>query len=434
MEMMSDSASLVLLVGTNPLPNYVIADFLSSKGAVSTIYFVYSESNDKRNQNGTKEYADNIKECLKKNLRQKVNVKFTPLCDVSSFREIERDFDKYFQELKKQKMHLNITGGTKTMAASSYAWFKEKCSSLEISYLDARTHKLIYENNNDNLNGGDLRECVRLNIECLLALHGYKMTEDSLQTQNDCAKYSCALEFIPELIKDDNFICFVKDINKIFRQNKFWSNYKDLLKENFKKCTVAEYLTKYLENEKIKEFLSRFPKDQSLIEDGSWWAPPQNTSENQIKKRVKDSIKYLKGMWLEQYVYEDLKKVLTEKSLRENENFGWSLKAKKDNGAKNFELDIFFLIGYQLTGISVTSSEDENLVKSKAFEVLHRVSQIGGEESMAILVCGLDNCKIQTFEDDIQQTTGSTKEKFKVFGINDWQDIGKKIKDFILDN
>ncbi|MGC8651581.1 MAG: DUF1887 domain-containing protein, partial [Minisyncoccia bacterium] len=69
----------------------------------------------------------------------------------------------------------------------------------------------------------------------------------------------------------------------------------------------------------------------------------------------------------------------------EGEHLGISLKAQKRN-SPNFELDIFLINGYQLIGISLTTSTRQGECKLKGFEVIHRVKQIGGDESKAILI------------------------------------------------
>jgi hypothetical protein len=61
---MQDFNKLILLVGTNPLPNFVVAEyFLKNNHSLNEIIFLYSEEN--QNQRGTREYAENLQKLLR---------------------------------------------------------------------------------------------------------------------------------------------------------------------------------------------------------------------------------------------------------------------------------------------------------------------------------------------------------------------------------
>ncbi len=58
-------SNLVLLVGTNPLPNYVVAKyFCSNNKNLRRIWLLYSEKT--AFEEGTKQYAEDIEAVLKK--------------------------------------------------------------------------------------------------------------------------------------------------------------------------------------------------------------------------------------------------------------------------------------------------------------------------------------------------------------------------------
>ncbi|SHF27274.1 hypothetical protein SAMN02745195_02252 [Thermoanaerobacter uzonensis DSM 18761] len=90
--------------------------------------------------------------------------------------------------------------------------------------------------------------------------------------------------------------------------------------------------------------------------------------------------------------------------------------------------------GYQLIGISLTTSTRQGECKLKGFEVIHRVRQIGGDESKAILITGLkkeykedSNRGTKKLQEDLSFVTGTAEDKIVVFGVDDWADIGDKI-------
>jgi len=154
------------------------------------------------------------------------------------------------------------------------------------------------------------------------------------------------------------------------------------------------------------------------------WVPD---NDGAYKERIK-SIKFLDGGWLESYVFMILNDDLKDIPIEPN----WRL--KKRNNGKDFELDLILLNGYQIYGISCTTDSSEGLCKSKGFEILHRVNQIGGEEAKAILITCLSHKenKVESLQKDLKLETGSN-EKLKVLGIEDLTEnkLLEKIKEYI---
>ena len=140
---------LFLLIGTNPLPNFVVADFfLKQNQRIKKIWLVYSEKN--RFQSGTKEEADNLEKLIKQKHQGHANLEFplekTAISDVSNAMVIRSDIvQKMLPNLRGTKgIHLNYTGGTKSMSTHVY-WILRKLEDAEkeFSYLDARNFRLI---------------------------------------------------------------------------------------------------------------------------------------------------------------------------------------------------------------------------------------------------------------------------------------------------
>lgn len=134
---------LFLLVGKNPLPNYVAAKLLIKRGA--KVYFVYSERTG--DSSGTEDYKKRLVEKLKEQLGK---VFFTPIdvplvnpSDATCIRTaIKNQFEvKGDNEIPNgSSIHLNYTGGTKAMSVHTYRAIEEfgnkkNCLS-KFSYLD----------------------------------------------------------------------------------------------------------------------------------------------------------------------------------------------------------------------------------------------------------------------------------------------------------
>ncbi len=192
---------LVLLIGTNPLPNFVVADyFLHSNNKLQTIWLVHSEKNSF--QAGTLEQAKNLEKLLHKFWEEDHSILKFPLqkvalSDVSDantiHKEIEQKMLRKWQE--EDSFHLNYTGGTKTMATHVYLCLKESKWSQQYSYsyLDANNFRLVVDD--FGVVADDLRKKVKLGFADLIDLHGFERKNedeeevDEITAQNAYQKY-----------------------------------------------------------------------------------------------------------------------------------------------------------------------------------------------------------------------------------------------------
>ncbi|MBO8159003.1 DUF1887 family CARF protein [Thermosyntropha sp.] len=438
---------LVLTVGTNPLPSYVVGKYLNN---YDKLVLIHSEKKDY--QKGTYDYAQKIKSGLEK-YSEKTDYFFIKLENVSDPKEIRRDLKNginaclcFKDQNEIEEIHLNYTGGTKTMAVHIYNFFKENYNDkLKASYLDARNYKLVFEDGTVEPSGKkDLRDYVKISIDELLQLHLYKKCEEnSLDIKQ---KYKFKNEFgadnfekishqIEYIVKNEKSKDFTKWLSDVFR--KVFKNGNDILRSKRKFIEHIEKISEKVarfDNETpdfVKDLLKAFPEKNRIIDEKQGlWRPGDDINNHQLEKRIKPVVEFLNGRWLEWYIYSQTESELLSmpNELQEGEQFGLSLEARKASreNTTEFELDMFVLYGYQLIGISVTTAEKRGTCKLKGFEVIHRVKQIGGDESKAILVTGLGS-GTKSLEDDLAYETGSAEGKIKVFGIEDWKDIGKKI-------
>ena len=148
--------------------------------------------------------------------------------------------------------------------------------------------------------------------------------------------------------------------------------------------------------------------------------PDDQATNNDIKNRFCVSVEYLDGKWFEDHVFEVVDELAKDKGFIKDRQYGLSLKARKPN-SKEFELDIFVLRGYQLIGISITTAGQQEC-KLKAFEVMHRIQQIGGDESRGILIGMLNDDQVKEMQMDISfLMTGANEEHFKAIGVDNWK-------------
>ena len=442
---MTSDKILVLLVGTNPLPNYVVAKYLEEE--YNRLVLICSEKT--KHQQGTIVFAKNIIESLGITFH---NTKILPIRDISSPKEIIRTLQENKEVFgdKNNKIILNYTGGTKAMAVYTYSFLKEEYEEFTASYLDARTFRLVYDDSTVEPIEGNLLDKIKIDIKTLLDLHNYEVLE--LKSWENC-KFKNTVELITEkLASKPNFLYnFLYWINKMLR--KFFRNEHGIIKRytEFKGNLRQRGLNFEVFEEKIKGDIKEI-LDTMILELNSELKNQKGTYKNDIKnaeqfcrelmsettnksflfnKVVTPIIDFLDGKWLEWYTYHGIKSTLEQHGLEEGKHFGISLRAKNYQMSTDFELDIFILNGYQLTGISVTTVDKRALCKSKGFEVLHRVKQMGGEESRAILISALGYSSPNEpldLEKDLTLVSGSSNGSISVFGFKDL----KKIKDEII--
>lgn len=198
---------LVLLIDTNPLPNFVVADyFLQNNEQLQFIWLLHSEKN--RLQAGTHEQAKNLEALLRKRWKDNhANLSFPlekiSLADVNNattiLREIETKMLNGWQS--NSSFHLNYTGGTETMATHVYKRLQDlgKRGQHQFSYLDANNFRLVVDDygierfvDDDDIECDDLRKKVQIPFEDLIALHGFQRINSDKEI--DCAAAQLAYE------------------------------------------------------------------------------------------------------------------------------------------------------------------------------------------------------------------------------------------------
>lgn len=438
------SNCLVLLIGTNPLPNYVVAKHLLSKnGVIDTIWLVYSADREGI-QSGTKDFADNLKAVISKEHSQ-INFEECSLSDVGNAQTIRNEIkDKLLNHLKNgSNIHLNYTGGTKVMSVHVYNSLQEAegLGNKIFSYLDARNFNLRYDSGEIS---DDLREEVSVSLDKLIELHGYQK-----KTQTESYAWKDSLQKLSEFINNNNLKDFLAWKNGVIRKLYYDENGKFIesvqqARENLSKYT--DLFNNHPFKEKALSLLKTFRNDFSILDrsEQSLWVPDNSVTARQYKSRVEPSVRnFLDGKWLENHVHRVLKekinKEFKDKVIPIENN--WVLIRKGDNN-KDFEIDVIIINGYQVCGISCTTDEREPLCKGKGFEVVHRVNQIGGEEAKAVLVTCLTKKykekvrgeeitidQVKRVQDDLRYETGGG-EKLIVLGIEDLKegDLWKNIK------
>lgn len=402
--------NLILVVGTNPLPDYVVAQyFLNKNPGTRSIYLIHSE-NSSPHQSGTSKYANNIKELLKSKCP---HIEFIQLEDVSRSDIIMRNIMDRLKGTSTSGCHLNYTGGTKAMVIHAYRVIEQLCGSdkASFSYLDARSFELI----DDKIGtvSEDLRNEVTISLNDLLFLHNFNRVNEDHQLE-----FRESLEKFRELIEKDRLDEFFSTYNREYFLSK---NKKDQLVS--KLSEIKDELRNMKAQEPLLSIVLAMPEEYQIFNSNGSFKEPQSN------KKLEKIVKFLDGEWLEWYVYDTLKE-----QMKDCETYiDWEISGNWRSN-RTFQIDVALLKGYQLTGISCTTSDSLYTCKSKGFEILLRVRQMGGEEARAVVVTRLSSEKKDSLNDELVIDTGSAKN-ILVLGNDDLKSeiMIKKIKDFIND-
>ncbi|MCS3924846.1 Card1-like endonuclease domain-containing protein [Methanosalsum natronophilum] len=376
------SDNLFLLVGTNPLPNYIAGKILAHES--THFYFVHTEE--------TNEIADRIIQvlCIPSNKWTKINVNPADTRDIYS--NIKKEAEG------KDSLGLHYTSGKKSMSVHAYRAIYDANSSMSVfSYLDSRTLEMLIDRKNDVLVKFPVRYSVNISIEDLLALHGYTPKEYTKEPNHPEVARSM-IELNP---KEHRNWC----TNNLRKENN-----KDKLKKENKLSQVS------LEEFKKSAALgSHFKELDSLGQLAELWG-----------ETSKDVAKWLDGLWLEDYVFSVVQDLADKNGIH-------TCIMNLVPNERNFEIDILALKGYQLIILSCTTAMNKSILKEKLFEAFIRGNQLGGDEAKIGLVCCAENGSKQApdiIKMELEEEWNS-KGKFGVFGLDHLPNLEYHLQDWI---
>jgi hypothetical protein len=394
-------SDLILLIGTNPLPNLVVSlYFLRHNSNLKNIWLIYSEKN--KNQRSTLDLAENLKSFLENKYSDKVLVKSFPLTNIGSAKEIKIELND-LNINNGASVHLNYTCGTKVMVNQIYQFINLNFNNKSFSYLDARSFKIIYDEEGNTID--DLRNEIKISFEDIIKLHGFRKKSE----KDNELDFSEAVKSFSNLINQGKLSDYFNNESG-YKRELFESKKKKGQKVNLAEKVNElnlDSLSQFKPNETFLSVITSMPEGCRLFNGNGEFTGFENNNT------CKHSIRFLDGSWLEEYVY----KILYNKFQNKMEILkNWEI--TKDEWKTYFELDVILIKSYQLIGISCTTASYKDLCKSKGFEIVLRTKQIGGDEAKSILITRCDEKTKKDLEDELVLDTG-TDSKILVLGIED---------------
>jgi len=383
---------LILLVGGNPLPNYVAARVLAKPGA--TLHFVHTQKTDpiaKRLSDALKLPAENDQLGRDFATSQFIQV------DESNPRDI---FDKVKEIAsalpRDKKIGLNYTGGNRPMSVHAYDAVDETRSDAIFSYLDAGRLTMLIHDQQRSTRLVRADKLLNMRLETLLKLQGLTQKGKEPSDKPLQPKLAAALA---ELHTTDEGADAWFD----------WRKKSD----GWKKLPKGEPRL-----EKIEAALREMCGDQEPTPECVAQALGQNS--------LPSCAKWFKGGWLESHVLSQLQEAIRERS--DTDDALMSIQRTRDGQNDELDIDVVVMRSYQMFVFSCMVSKQDDPCKFHAMEAYVRARQTGGDEARVCLVCTYSK------PDQLQKKLVSELDaggKIKVFGQKDLMSLSTKISDWL---
>lgn len=442
----NDANLLFLLVGDNPLPNYVVAKLLS--GEQTTLILVYSPDRGPLNK-GTQAVKDALQCVLTGSLGKDTRLAALETLEVdeSDAHDVATKVAERVRGLSTGLVLMNYTGGTKAMATHAYTAAREACGSgqeLYGCYLDARCLQLRLERwprgEEPQSTPFDVNQRVAVRFETMLALHG--RSGQQLRRKPLLPRTATA---IATLYQDDSEIAVYRRwLAETFFKRWSWPGASEA------DCTAAPDLQSWaygkggcaLQWQKLKKLLQATFQAPAAVDSAlqadlhagpfQTWADLFEAARSHYGANLpnifsKDAEKadrigkWFEGQWLEDYVLGS-----------------WLAQPEADRGdalagagigstGDDFEIDVALVHGYQLFGISCTTDSTKALCKSKLLEVYARAEQLGGAEARVGLISFYPKPA-----DLMREVDGLVNaQRLQIFRREDLPQIGERLAEWV---
>lgn len=416
---------LFLLVGENPLPNYVAAKLLRSPQG--KLYLVHSTD--------TLGIARQLKEILQGEVTEIFLISLGNQ-QANAF-EIKKHISSRLNQLKNDrgKIGLHYTGGTKAMAVHVYRamqdWAKDskrdsdrKSQDIIFSYLDPSRLHLCFDQENAQPQSKLVDLALQPPLKTILKLHRLSWKSDQQPERQP---------LLPDLAQE-MATHFAQLTDNEISQYQSWCNQK-IRNHNALTHFESNGKTDWKSEKELSNLTLSIPADfpETLR---SWMKNRLTTSGNQMHLGIsrdrgfgtcKALCDWISGIWLEYYVLHQVQQLEQAYQLHDVVR---SLSIDDPNFKRDkpqFEFDIVFLRGYQLFGISCTTSRDYSTCKLKLFEAYARAQQMGGAEVRVALVCAYERPNNLRKE----LTLGREDPRIRVWGKDDLLMLHDKLSAWI---
>lgn len=415
---------LFVLIGGNPLPNYVAIQLLLKPGG--TLHLMASRD--------TLAIGKRIAALVRKVSDPFSCPDHAPLDDPGSGFAIT----KFFQSVGtlQGSVGLHYTGGTKAMAVHAFQEIKKQYPQAVCTYLDARTLEMRHEKEQTQIPVG---RSVKPLVAELVLLHDiplayfivgldekfaplYRALAETHTTELGQSDYD---EWCAKTLRRDNGKLIEKRSHLPKSGQLCYPTAKSLTEVATAMRTVFNTPGDSFDPEQVRQEFSmrrvvaKMPSagGQQLVE---YQAPTQEILP------LDELIRYLDGTWVEHLTLDAFRSVAA--SCRPHDTV-MSLRTDKNKTPYDFEFDVAAMLGYQLYAVSCTRSTARDRCKNKLFEAYVRAEQFGGEEAKVGLVC-CDKAPAE-LQKQVESLWNERKDEIRVFGPRDLPNLADRFHDWL---
>ena len=405
------SDHLFLLVGTNPLPNFVAATLmLKPQGK---LYLVHSTK--------TQEVAERLARYWTEKHQQQPKFVWVDESDGASIRQ---QIDDALEQIGNSHVGLNYTGGTKMMAVHASQTLRDYQASrhrlVTLSYLDARSTKMYIEHDNDKAFMTEpLLYEVQPSIQEIVRLHAFELhAQIAVESQlPELATVLASAHQNPDAIEQWRRWC-----NDILRKETRTRKANEWDKEDFlhkvsiplpahpSLCAIADQMK------------TTFGVQDGMLRLGE-------AAQRSGFAKIKHLCEWLDGKWLEHFVFHVISQVKNQRPESRIHDIGMGIRPKSEPDSPEYDIDIGVMQGYRLYAISCTTDADPGMCKLKLFEAYIRARNMAGDEACVGLVCMAD--KPENLQRQVVRSWDA-EGKVRVFGRRDMPDMIDRMAEWFI--
>ena len=428
-EDLPQSDHLIMLVGSNPLPNAVAGSLLVTRAEESNITLLHSD--------GSEDVAENLRNWFRRPVSAKRFPGTTCLKEVdeSDPVSIAKAVKEALDRVRAKSVGLHYTGGTKTMGVHSYRtvehviknWAQREGVQTDFSYLNARTLEMIFDPAAPWSGGRTKRvkvgNAVNISLKDLVDLHGW----DGIGEPSDRPVLPLTAGALATFHHSEpDWGAWRRwKTRKLYPQckdngtwNGRWKSPEDL--DILTLSLPAEANLTNVTNT-IRSELGQLAGDICL----------HGAATTCHYQETECFCGWLDGKWLESAVLDALQKLSAKLELHDV-----LMNVEPRTGRTGFELDVVAIRGYQLFAFSCSTEAADGegrraRLKRKLFEAVMRARQMGGDEACVALVCCSDDPEGLQAETRNSFQDAAGDERIKVFGRGDLADLQDRIKNWI---
>jgi len=405
---------LFLIMGGNPLPNWVAARLLLKPGG--QVYLVCSAGTPNGDR-GTYSTAQRLSQVLQSN--GYLPAKLLQVQNEANAAEIFNAVKKAAAAIQGGQINCHYTGGTKAMSVHTYRAVAARNGAglppFHFTYLDARRQKMIFDpilGRNDSLFFEvGLAKDAEIDFKTLLQLH-----------ENHTIKSQDLLE-PPQNRKD-----LAKELHQICMQAgglKGYSGWRMGCLKNGAKFKDEPELAQLRLDETLQGGLVPLCQKVAALAG----LPTAGLTLGRAAQGLgcpnsTEFAKWLDGPWLEDYTYDCIQQAQTGLDLS---SLTKDIKIHIPTSSYDFQLDVSCMRGYQLYALSCFSGGERGTFKEHLIEVVTRARQIGGDAARAALVCYCPQSRdLQLEMSDQLDAPGQVK----VFGASELRNLPASLRDW----